>query len=385
MTTDDIARTAELIKKREGELGVTQADFDTGQQLLQEYGQRRDAAFDAMVGFVGRSDESGIDSDWKDCCSNGKEALSHLNDAMPPEGGEGLVGVGADAFYRGEFKMWDQNAKAEIALAAQEIETMRLIHEELIEDCRITLETIKDGDAVIQEAVRDIFPNIKNELIDLANNTRKLVTQALSSHQFDWMKPVTDQTANVLVDLYKSARDQSRQRAALKKNLIDHYKTVENTNKEIGKWKLDETLKDGAAAADALLENRDSEYEARDWEDFAVRCKEALNKRYDAAEKNYEELYETVEAALKQRIVLDFETLCSDGAQLIAWLNEIDTQYSDLQSLIDDQQEQNSRLLAGPARDGIESVIVILKAMVQASFADYTQMKEDIKKGMDQE
>lgn len=189
MTTDDIARTAELIKKREGELGVTQADFDTGQQLLQEYGQRRDAAFDAMVGFVGRSDESGIDSDWKDCCSNGKEALSHLNDAMPPEGGEGLVGVGADAFYRGEFKMWDQNAKAEIALAAQEIETMRLIHEQLIEDCRITLETIKDGDAVIQEAVRDIFPNIKNELIDLANNTRKLVTQALSSHQFDWMKP----------------------------------------------------------------------------------------------------------------------------------------------------------------------------------------------------
>jgi len=385
MTTEDITRADQSIQQRAGELGMQQTDLDTGERLLHEYGQRRDAAFDAMVSILGRSDESSIDEDWKDCCSNGKEALSNLNDAIPPKDGEGLAGVGADAFYRGELKMWDQNAKAEIALAAQEIETMRLIHEKIIEDCKNTLETIKDGDAVIQEAVRDIFPSITSELLDFANNARKLVMQALSSHKFDWLSPYIDQASKILTDAYRSARDQSRQRAALKRNLLDHYKTILETQKELGKWKLDETLKDGAAAGDALLENRDGDYEARDWQDFVVRCKEALNKRYDAAQANYEELYDTIFNTLKQRIVVDFETLCDDGSKLNIWLEEIDREFSDLQGIIDLQGEQASGLVVGPMRDGIVSVIELLKSMVQASFADYSQMKEDIKKDMDQE
>jgi hypothetical protein len=385
MSTEDITRADELIRQEAGRVGLQQTALDAGERLLQEYGQKRDAAFDAMVSFLGRSDESGIDEDWKDCCSNGKEALSHLNDGMPPEGGEGLAGIGADAFYRGELKMWEQNAKAEIAFAAQEIETIRLIHQQIIEDCKETLETIKDKDAVIQEAVRGIFPSVTTELVDFANNARKLVLQATSSHKFDWLAPFNTQVSDFLANTFKSARDQSRQRAALKKNLVDHYKTIVQTQAELGKWKLDETLKDGAAAGDALLNNKDGDYEARDWQDFVVRCKEALNRRYDAAETSSEELFGAVFDTLKQRIAVDFETLSDDASKLIAWLQEIDRDFSDLQSVIDDQSDLMSGLVAGPMRDGIASVINTIKSMVQASLSDYSQMKEDIKKDMDQQ
>jgi hypothetical protein len=385
MTTEDVTKADQLIRQKAGELGLQQTDLDAGERLLQEYGQKRDELFTKMVEMLGRSDESGIDTDWKDCCGQGKEALSHLNDAMPPEGGEGLAGIGADAFYRGEIKMWDQNAKAEIALAAQEMETIRLIHEQLIEDCKETLATIKDKDAVIQEAVRGIFPSVTTELVDFANNARKLVQQATSSHRFDWLRPFITQVSDFLANTFKSARDQSRQRAALKTNLIDHYKTIVQTKSDLGKWKLDETLKDGAAAGDALLENKDGDYEARDWQDFVVRCKEALNRRYDAAETCSEELFGTVFDTLNQRILVDFRTLFEDGDKLGAWLEEIDRDFSDLQSVIDDQGDLMSGLVAGPMRDGIASVVGILKSMVQASFTDYSQMKEDIKKDMDQQ
>jgi hypothetical protein len=304
---------------------------------------------------------------------------------MPPEGGEGLPGIGADAFYRGEIKMWDQNAKAAIALAAQEMETIRLIHEQLIEDCKETLATIKDKDAVIQEAVRGIFPSVTTELVDFANNARKLVTQAVSSHRFDWLTPFITQASDFLANTFKTIRDQSRQRAALKKNLLEHYKTIVQAKSDLGKWKLDETLKDGAAAGDSLLENKDGDYEARDWQDFVVRCKEALNRRYDAAETCSEELFGAVFDTLNQRILVDFRTLSEDGDKLGAWLEEIDRDFSDLQSVIDDQGDLMSGLVAGAMRDGVASVITILKSMVQASFIDYSQMKDDIKKDMEQQ
>lgn len=385
MTTEDVTKADQLIRQKAGELGLQQTELDTGERLLQQYGQQRDELFRKMVEMLGRSDESGIDNDWRDCCSDGKEALSHLNDAMPPEGGEGLAGIGADAFYRGEVKMWGQNAKAEIALAAQEIETIRLIHEHIIEDCKETLATIKDKDSVIQEAVRGIFPSVSTELLDFANNARKLVVQATSSHRFDWLTPFITPLSDFLTNSFKSARDQSRQRAALKKNLLDHYKTIVQTKSDLGKWKLDETLKDGAAAGDSLLENKDGEYEARDWQDFVVRCKEALNRRYEAADTCSEELFGTVFDTLNQRILVDFRTLSDDASKLGTWLEEIDRDFSSLKDIINDQASLMSGLVVGPMRDGIEAVINSLKSMIQASLSDYSQMKDDIQKDMDQQ
>jgi hypothetical protein len=382
---DDITRACKLLHKTAGDLGMTEVDVETGDRLLKEYGDKRDDAFSAMITMLGRSDESGIDEDWKDCCSRGKEALSHLNDDMPPKDGEGLAGVGVDAFYRGELKMWEQNSQAKIAFFAQEIETIKLIHEQLIEDCKETLETIKDKDGTIQEAVRGIFASAKSTLWDLGVNVGKLVIQALSSHKFDWAKPYTDQAFSLLSDIFKSARDLARQRGVLKNNLIAHAKTIHKTQDEVGKWKLDETLTDGAAAADSLLENKDGDYEARDWADFVVQCKQALNIRYEAADARSEELNNSIDPVVKQRIATDFKTLYDDEAKLISWLNEFDSKYSDLKSLIKLQEQSNSKLVVGSMRDGIGAVIATLWGMFDASFLDYSKMKEDILKEMNQQ
>jgi hypothetical protein len=224
-----------------------------------------------------------------------------------------------------------------------------------------------------------------SELLDLGNNARKLVTQAVSSHKFDWARDIISQGASFFTDIFTSARDQARKRGALKSNLVEHFKTIAETKEKIGQWKLDETLRDGAKAADSLPENRDGDYEARDWTDFAVRCKEALNRRYDAAQARSDELYNSITQVFKQRIVSDFETLCDDGAKLIAWLNEIDRNFSDLQSIIGSQADISSNLAVGPMRDGIAAVITTLRGLFTASFGDYSKMKEDIAKEMDQQ
>src|SRR6476661_3722660 len=122
----DIDVACRIIDKAAGDIGMTEDDRQRANAVLKEYGDKRDSLFKGMVVMLGQSDLSNLVSDWKDCCGNGKEALSKLNDDIPPRDGEGLAGVQLDAFYRGELRIWDKNAQADIARAALTMEIIRL-------------------------------------------------------------------------------------------------------------------------------------------------------------------------------------------------------------------------------------------------------------------
>jgi hypothetical protein len=132
MVVEDIWKALKVAAEKAGQIGMTQDDLEKCNDLLTQYGEKRENLFHAMVLLLGQSDLSNLDSDWKDCCSNGKEMLSTLNDAIPPGDGEGLAGMGLDSFYRGELKSWDENAKAGISSAANVIRRVstRLRHQE---------------------------------------------------------------------------------------------------------------------------------------------------------------------------------------------------------------------------------------------------------------
>src|SRR5689334_13391285 len=99
----DIENAQATIRKtlENEQLALTQSELDRAYQLLKDYGEKRDNLQRAMLLLLGQYEPGSLDSDWRDCCSNGRDALNNLNSAMPPNGG-GLNGVGLANFYRGE-------------------------------------------------------------------------------------------------------------------------------------------------------------------------------------------------------------------------------------------------------------------------------------------
>ena len=381
---EDIEKGYKNIDKTAGEVGMFEADRKKGNDLLKDYGEKRENLLNAMVALLETSDVSSLDADWKECCSNGKEALNALNDAMPPEGGEGLAGVGLDAFHRGEVKTWDENSKAAIALAAQEIETIQLMHAALIEDCKKDIETTKDDDAVIQEAVRGIFPSITASLKDVAVNVAKLAWTARGSGQMLWAKDFTDQASSFFVNDFKQTVEEARKRGALKRNLLEHIGQIDDTKQKMGEWKINETYEDAVKAIESLQDAKDGDYEALDWKEFGDRCKEALEKKRDEANEKSDELFNGVYPTLMEQTQKDFKTLYSDPDKLEAWNNEISQQFEDIDSAIDAQDALVDSLADGPMKQGAMETLRKIRDMIKVSIDQFKELTEESEREMDE-
>jgi len=381
---EDIERAYGIIDKTAGELGLFEADRQKAHDLLKSYGEKRDSLLSAMVDLLEKSDESSLEEDWKECSSNSKEALASLNDSVPPDGGEGLAGIGLDAFYRGELKAWEENAKAAIALAAQEIDTIHLIHATLIEDAKQQIETIKDDDEVIQEAVRGIFPSITDSLKEVAVNVAKLVWSARGSGEMLWAKSFTDQAASFFVNDFKRTVEEARKRGALKRKLLGYIGQIEDTKEKMGEWKIDETFEDAKKAIESLTDVRDGDYEARDWKEFGDRCREALEKKRDEAKKKSEELFEGLYPALMEQTQKDFKTLYSDPDKLESWNDEISRLFDNIDSAIDAQDSLVDSLAEGPVKQGAIQTLRTIRDMIKASVESFKDLSEESQKEMDE-
>jgi hypothetical protein len=375
---EDVERAYKLLDKTAGELGLFEADRKKASDLLKDYGDKRENLLNAMVALLEKSDESSLEEDWKECSSNGKEALSTLNDAVPPEGGEGLAGIGLDAFYRGELKSWNENAKGAIALAAQEMDTIHLIHATLIEDCKQQVETIKDDDKVIQEAVRGIFPSITDSLKTVAVIVAKIV----------WKKegpgaPI-DQYVSFFAKDFMQTLEQARKRGALKRKLLGYIGQIEDTKEKMGDWKIDETFEDAKKGIGSLQDGRDGDYEARDWIDFGDRCREALEKKRDDAKNRSQELFEGLYPVLRQQIEKDFKTLYFDPDKLEAWNNEIDQQFENIDSAIDAQDSIVESLADGPVKQAAMQTLRTIRDIIKVSIDQFKELSEQSQKEMDE-
>src|SRR6185312_1071597 len=277
---EDIEKAYKIAEKTAGDLGMFKTDLAKADALLRDYGEKRDNLFNRMVSLLEKS-EDGMDGEWKESCSSGKEALSSLNDAMPPEGGGGLPGIGLGSFYRGELKSWDENGSAAIALAAQEMATIHLIHSSLIEECKTALGTITEDDAGIQEAVKDLFPDAISFLKEIAAAVSQVVSKMRSPGQSGGAQDLPDRISAFFANMFKQISEESTRKGALKRKLDEQIKRVEQTKEQIGEEKINETLEEATKAIDSLQGVKDESYEARDWKEFGDRCKEALAKKHD--------------------------------------------------------------------------------------------------------
>lgn len=378
---EDIEKASKLIDQSAGEIGMFEVDRKKASDLLQDYGRKRAALLDAMALLLARTEVDSLSGDWRECCTNGSEGLGSLNDAVPAGRCPGLAGVGLTPFYQGELKIWAENAKGAAALAAQEIETIRLIDAALIEECNAELQTIKDGDEVIQDALKDAFPRITGNMREAISNIGQLVTTARTSGKFTWAEDFTNRAGKWLVDDFQQILEQAGRRGALKRRLLEYIQKIEQTKTAMGEWKITQTLDEATTALEALPQAADG-YEAIDWKEFTDKCKEALEKRRDQALEKSDDLFGELYSALKERTDTDFKTLYRDSNQYEAWNNEIGQLFEDIESALEAQQTVAESLAEGPFTQALKQILSNLRDMIKSTADEFGKEKEEVDKEM---
>jgi gas vesicle protein len=382
---EDIEKAYKIAEKTAGDLGMFKTDLAKADALLKDYGEKRDNLLNGMVSLLEKSGEDGLDGEWKESCNNGKEALSALSDAMPPEGGGGLPGIGLGGFYRGELKTWDENGKAAIALAAQEMATIHLIHSALIEECKTALGAIKDDDAEIQEAVKDIFPDATSFLKDIAAAVSQIVSKMRSPGQSGGAQDLTDRFSAFFTNMFKQISEGSQKKGALKRKLTEQIKRVEQTRDQIGEEKINETFEEATKAIDSLQGVKDESYEALDWKEFGDGCKEALAKKHDECADRASELFEGGYEDLTKQAELSGKSLCDDSDKQATWMDEIEQLFENIGEAIEAQEAIAESLAEGPVQQVIREALKEIKETVRASADQFKQVKEESEKEINAE
>ena len=382
----DIGVACGIIDKTAGDIGMSDDDRQRANAVLKEYGDRREGLFKGMVVLLGQSDLSNLISDWKDCCSNGKEALSKLNDDIPPRDGEGLAGVRLDAFYRGELRIWDRNAQADIARATLTLEIIRLGNLKHIEAGQAELNEIKDKDPAIQEAVRGIFPTIKDALVDAVVNLGKLAWGMRDTGMFSWAKTWIAQASDLILGNIKATLDLARKRAALRQGLVSYLKVLADTSDKLDVKSIDEAYKNGEEALNSLWDGATGgDYDANDWKEFSKSCLEKLSERRDQSKEISENVFGELAPAFKKRVDTDFKTLFDDPDALDKWNEEINDLFEQIKSGIENQEEAIAKLSRGAYQDTAIETMKTFRTMVDVIIGQYRSTSKDAQDEMNKD
>jgi hypothetical protein len=386
--TRDIEHAQRIAEAKMGYIGLTQEDVRRLTELLTEYGRRRGALLDGMLALLGRSDDvESLDRDWKDCCSQGKDLLSRLNDEVPPRDGEGLAGIGLDSFYRGELKTWNENANAEIAFAVKKMRMTNFAVEMLMDKCRREIADIADNDKVIKEAVRGIFPNIITTLKDLLVNTGKLeeIRHSRDLGKYSFAGPYLDPIKNELIRAFNNGLEMARKRGALRHRLYEQINLLRTYQDQLGYNQIDQAFDQGMRCAESLRNCRDGDFEAEDWKEFAEQCRGPLEVRREKAKNASHDLFEGLYPAITEDIARSYNSLYPEGGQFDAWNEEIQRVFQNMTGALQNQEQLNSALQPGPFLDAARTALAQFRAMVGATLEQYGLITRDIQAQMNQQ
>src|SRR5258708_6328246 len=382
----DIDVACRIIDRTAGDIGMSEDERRTANDLLKEYGEKRESLFNGLVVLLGQSDLSNLVSDWKNCCSNGKEALSKLNDDIPPRDGEGLTGIGLDAFYRGELRIWDRNAEGGIARATLATEIIRLGNLRQIEAGQAQLNEIKDKDPVIQEAARGIFPSIKSSLLDAAVNLGKLAWGLRDTGAFVWAKTFTGQTSDLILGNVKATLELARKRAALKQGLLNYIKILIATKDKLEVRSIDEVYKNGEEFLNSLSDGATGgDYQADDWKEFGKSCLEKLSERRDQTKEISEKVFVELAPEFQKRIDTDFKTLFEDPDALDRWNEEINSLFEQINSGIENQEKAIAALATGPYKETATETMATVRTMLNVIKDQYSSTSKEAQDEMNKD
>jgi hypothetical protein len=377
----DIDKAKETARNTAGQVGMTTADFDRASELLQDYGEKRENLFKAMMLLLGQYEVSGLDSDWRDCCINGQEALRRLNDEIPPRDGSGLRGVGLDSFYRGELKIWQESARAEIALAAKAMKTIHLANLKLIQDCNDDLSNVLSKKMDVQKIAEGTFGAILDVLAKTA--TLLLAYRRVTNPELVAMQDQIDMLGNVLKQNFSQVIDATAKKKALLQVLLTRIEFLKQTKSRLDKDAIRAAYAQGAAIADALPGlGRDSPYEAADWNEFCKDCKEKLEEECDRATTDADTLFDMLYHKLNEETQKSFAALSNDPAQQERWEDEIGNSFTSIQEALDKQKTYAKSLVDGAFTQGLNAAIALGQISIKISIDNWKSTDENIKQAL---
>jgi hypothetical protein len=379
---EDIDKAQEIVKTAAGNVGMTKAERDKASALLKDYGEKRENVLKAMLLLLGQSDISSLDRDWRDLCVNGREALSKLNDEVPEGDRAGLGGVGLDSFRRGELKIWEENARAEIALAAKQMGTIHLTNVTLIQQCNEELKWVLSDKKDLQTLVEGRF----GAITDVLKKTVTFLYAIVQIKRYIGQPSIPDQIkmlGDQLTQSFSQVRDATAKKQALLQVLLKRIDLLKQTKSSLNKDAIAAAYAQAAAVANALPGlGRDSPYDARDWEQFGRDCTEKLEDERDRTITDADALFEVLYHTLDEEMQKSFETLSDDPAQLEKWNDEIGNSFNSIQEALEKVQDYTESLAEGPVRAGLNAVIASANALIRTYVDDWKSTLENIKQAL---
>jgi hypothetical protein len=385
MPLQDISDAMKLAAKTAGEVGMTKADLQKAADLLQKYGAGRDELCEKLASLLEKTDVSNLDGDWKDLCGRGRELLSSLNDAVPPPDGEGLAGIGLDAFYRGELKIWDENAKADIAFAAKVMRKVLDADCELIKKCEQDLQTVRDGDKVVEALVEKNFgglqESMKSFLLLKTANVAQVFTHWLKDPS---AKIYVRQWADYIRDRLKENLDAAKQKRAIKQQILDNIQLLQGAKEQLSEEWLDAVNAKGAEFARGLPDTgRSADYKAADWADFAETCCKTLADSCEGAKEQSKRVFDDLLPTFIEENTRAFAALTDDPSKLDDFTSSMQDDFKSLDEAFASEDETIDDLADGPykqaARETYDELRTIITASLQLFISNTKDTEDEMK------
>jgi hypothetical protein len=383
--TRDISDAKAQVATKAGVTGMAMVDRDKIVGLLEAYGDARSRLMDEMLSLLAISDPSDIRDAWANRADKGKDLLERLDRDVPiGPSGEGLAGAGIADFANGERKIWELNAKADLASTAEIMAKITAADKMLIKRCEEDLKTVRDQDKVIEEQLAISENDILDGITDFVKQASKMIaTKQLTGDLKDGSAKAIasafiSRGMKRLDENYVSAKDKHR----IMGILVEDINFIEKTKDKLSVNWIDEVYKKGQEFAGNLPSaGASGDYKAEDWQKFQETAMRSLEEAFTQSIESSKKVFEDILPVFKAEIKSKFSYVMDEGDKLNSWRAAVDDQFRTMDDLFAKQDEYDKAMSTGPFRTAVEESF----ADLESTFKTYWQLFRSRSKDADDE
>jgi hypothetical protein len=381
MAVEDIRQLVLVITETAGDIGMYKDDFEKAKDLCEKYGDERDRLLDEMVSMLRQQDTSNIRDNWAKRCETGKSLLDQLDRDMPQSPvGQGLNGVGAGDFAQGEKKIWEQNAKADIAFVADVINKIYMGDLDIIKKCNDDLKTVRDGDRAVQALVEQNLNGMKDSLLEVLKamakeaGKKQLTGITKEGSPKEIVKKWYSYFFGRMEDNYKAAK----QKRLLKQILLDNIQLVSTAKDQLSEDWIAAMYKKGEEFSRSLKGLSSGVYIASDWGKFGEDCIKELAGSRDRAIEQSRKVFNDLFPTLRDETNRSYAALTDDASKLADWTNDMNDKFKSITDFLDQEDELADEVVEGPFKKAAKETLGEMRDMITIGFKLLFSKNKDI-------
>jgi len=378
---EDIGDACIIVNKTAGEIGMTEDDRRKSNDLLAAYGNERDRLLQEMLSLLGNPDTSSLRDNWRSRCERGKSLLERLDREVPKtSNGEGLAGVGARDFASGEKKIWEENAKTDIAFVADVINKVYNADLALIKKCNDDLKSVRDDDKVLQALIEQNLGGLKNDLKDVL----KTVLTKLGEKTFtSWLKEGSSKDYvkkwyQALVKMTDENYQAAKKKRVIRQTLLDNIELLRKAKEQLSEEWIEAMYRKGEDFSKALSAvGRGGSYKASDWAKFGESCSKSLAERRDRSKEQSKKIFGELLPTFIEENNRAFAALTDDPDKLKSWTSGIADDFKSIDEVLSKEDELVKALAEGPFKQAAKEAFEDLKLTVGSGLKLFVSRNKD--------